>query len=572
MLLLLCASFICVPTQGAEVAPDVARAEQQRVDVLKRIIPSVVCVFSRAGDNGGSGVLISANGEALTNFHVVAGLGPFVKCGLADGTINWAVVIGVDPTGDLALIRLLGERGEFRDDFQPAVLGDSDALVPGDQAIVIGNPFLLATNLQPTVTYGMVSGVGRYQYPAGTFLEYTECIQTDASINPGNSGGPMFNAAGELIGINGRASFEKRGRVFTGAGYAISINQAKMFLDHLRSGRIVDHGTLGATVRTDRGDGKVYVQQVDPDSDAARIGLQSPDEMVRFGGRAITSANDFKNRLGIYPAGWIVPLTFRHDEEVRRTSVRLEPLHTRGELIEQFKSQPFTPPRPEGEDTPKAATTASDVVPDSYASLYEAELGFVNRAANRSQLERVRKGLAEWSPIDAAAGFRLTGTTDDGKPVQLATSVKGTGLRITGGLSALAKPDQEPDDSPQGSGGLLTAIEHLKHFLADPDDYFTEHIYLGSEPGEVNGPLVDVVRTTRGEATDRWFLSRDDGRLVGFQTQIRPDVAPCVVHLGQLKDFEGGRFAELLRVQHLGVGVLTATWSEVAVLTPESSE
>ena len=69
----------------------------------------------------------------------------------------------------------------------------------------MGNPFLLATDFQPTVTYGIVSGVHRYQFPAGTLLEYTDCLQTDASINPGNSGGPLFDAQGRLIGINGRA-------------------------------------------------------------------------------------------------------------------------------------------------------------------------------------------------------------------------------------------------------------------------------------------------------------------------------------------------------------------------------
>ena len=88
----------------------------------------------------------------------------------------------------------------------------------------------------------------RYQYPAGTLLEYTDCIQTDAAINPGNSGGPLFDAEGRLIGINGRGSFEKRGRVNVGVGYAISINQIKNFLGRLKSGRIVDHATLGARV------------------------------------------------------------------------------------------------------------------------------------------------------------------------------------------------------------------------------------------------------------------------------------------------------------------------------------
>jgi S1-C subfamily serine protease len=68
------------------------------------------------------------------------------------------------------------------------------------------------------VAYGIISGVHRYQYPAGTLLEYADCIQSDAAINPGNSGGPMFDAAGSLIGINGRGSFEKRGRVNVGVG------------------------------------------------------------------------------------------------------------------------------------------------------------------------------------------------------------------------------------------------------------------------------------------------------------------------------------------------------------------
>src|SRR5207244_3457150 len=83
------------------------------------------------------------------------------------------------------------------------------------------------TDFTPTVTYGIVSGVNRYQYPANGLLEYTDCIQVDASINPGNSGGPLFNTQGELIGINGRISLEKRGRVNVGVGYAISINQIK---------------------------------------------------------------------------------------------------------------------------------------------------------------------------------------------------------------------------------------------------------------------------------------------------------------------------------------------------------
>ena len=202
------------------------------------------------------------------------------------------MLVGIDPTGDVALIKLFG-----RDDFPCAELGDSDQVRAGDWVFAMGNPFLLATDLQPTVTYGIVSGVHRYQFPSGTLLEYTDCLQTDASINPGNSGGPLFDAQGRLIGINGRASFEKRGRVNVGAAYAISINQIKNFLGALHSGRIVDHATLGARVDADA-DGRVVVTDILETSDAYRRGLRYDDEIISFGGRPISTPNGFKNVLG----------------------------------------------------------------------------------------------------------------------------------------------------------------------------------------------------------------------------------------------------------------------------------
>src|SRR2546421_468383 len=151
-----------------------------------------------------------------------------MHCGLPDGVLYDAVLVGLDKVGDVALIKLLPKKAG--QDFPVAPLGDSDLVKEGDWSLAMGNPFLLATDFTPTVTFGLVSGVHRYQYPAGTLLEYTDCIQTDTSINPGNSGGPLFNMDGELIGINGRISLEKRGRVNVGVGYAISINQIKNLL------------------------------------------------------------------------------------------------------------------------------------------------------------------------------------------------------------------------------------------------------------------------------------------------------------------------------------------------------
>ena len=225
------AACLTIASTANAVDPAVIAAQKQRVETVERISPAVVAIFGKGGQGGGSGVLISADGYALSNFHVTRGAGEFMKCGLKDGRLYDAVIVGIDPTGDVALIKMLG-----RDDFPFVPFGDSDALRMGDWVYALGNPFLLATDFHPTVTYGIVSGTHRYQYPAGTFLEYTDCIQVDASINPGNSGGPLFNSAGELVGINGRGSFEKRGRVNSGAGYAISINQIAHFIDHLKSG------------------------------------------------------------------------------------------------------------------------------------------------------------------------------------------------------------------------------------------------------------------------------------------------------------------------------------------------
>ena len=224
LLLSFCALLPRVGGEEGEIAldPILLEAESQRISAIQRATPSAVSVFVPGGGGGGSGVLISPDGFALTNFHVSSPAGTFMRCGLSDGQIYDAVIVGIDPVGDLAMIKLLG-----RDDFPYAELGDSRLAQVGDWCMVIGNPFLLASNLQPTVTWGILSGVGRYQYPSGTLLEYGDCLQTDASINPGNSGGPLYDSEGKLLGIVGRASFEKRGRVNVGVGYAISIQQAK---------------------------------------------------------------------------------------------------------------------------------------------------------------------------------------------------------------------------------------------------------------------------------------------------------------------------------------------------------
>src|SRR4051812_11635020 len=311
---------------GAMRAADMAdalKAEADRVALVQKVKPSVVAIFARGGGGGGTGVLISEDGYALTNFHVVQPTGPTMQCGLPDGVLYDAVLVGLDKVGDVALIKLLPKTAGGT--FPAAVLGDSDQVRAGDWALALGNPFLLATDFTPTVTFGVVSGVHRYQYPSGTLLEYTDCIQVDTSINPGNSGGPLFNMRGELIGINGRGSFEKRGRVNSGVGYAISINQIKNFMGQLRAGLDTDHASLGAAIESESEEAnsnKMTVKAI-IDSDARRRGLAEGDEIVYFNGRPIGSVNEYKNILGLYPRGWRVPLEYRRDNKKTEVLVRL---------------------------------------------------------------------------------------------------------------------------------------------------------------------------------------------------------------------------------------------------------
>ena len=341
---------------GADVPQAVLQAEAERIAAMEKAKPSVVAIFPPAGPGGGSGVLISKDGYALTNFHVVRPCGNWMKCGLPDGKVYDAVVVGLDPTGDVGLIKLFG-----RDDFPAAEMGDSDQVQMGDWVFAMGNPFMLANDFQPTVTYGIVSGVHRYQPPAGTILEYTDCIQTDASINPGNSGGPLFDSKGRLIGVNGRGSFEKRGRVNVGVGYAISINQIKNFLGHLHGGLIVDHATLGATVTTDD-KGRVIVNHILESSDAYRRGLNPDDEIISFAGRTISTPNHFKNVLGIFPKGWRVPLSFIHEGQRYDIYVRLAGVHRTDELLELLEGRrgggpiPMPIPKPEEKPSPEKPT------------------------------------------------------------------------------------------------------------------------------------------------------------------------------------------------------------------------
>ncbi len=353
-LCMLNAAGVVFSADRLDVDAQVLQAQQQRVTAMRRASAATISIFGLDGGGGGSGVIVSPDGYALTNYHVSSACGDHMRCGLNDGRMYDAVIVGIDATGDVSLIRLLG-----RDDFPTAPLADSSQVRVGQWCFAAGNPFVLATNLQPSVSLGIVSGVNRYQYPAGTLLEYADCIQTDAAINPGNSGGPLFNLQGQVIGINGRCSFEKRSRINVGVGYAISSNQVKYFMGVLRSGRLVDHATMGATVSTDS-TGRIVVSNILSSSDAYRRGLRYGDEVLELADREVRTTNMFKNILGTLPRDWRVPLVIRRNRETRTLLVRLDGVHSEKELLDLVSGE-----MPAGHPTPEQRKERPGDTPES---------------------------------------------------------------------------------------------------------------------------------------------------------------------------------------------------------------
>ena len=552
-------------TLAAEPPEQVLEAEQARIAVMKQAAATTVAVFDDSGQGGGSGVVISADGFTLTNFHVTAPCGTAMKCGMNDGKVYDAVIVGMDPVGDVALIQLLG-----RNDFPYATLGDSDQVAVGDWVFTSGNPFLLANDFQPSIAYGMVSGVQRYQYPAGTLLEYTDCIQTDAAINPGNSGGPLFAADGKLIGINGRGSFEKRGRVNVGVGYAISINQIKYFLSHLKSGRIVDHATLGATVST-TSDGKVKVDDILQTSDAFRRGLRYGDEIVSFAGRDISTANRLKNVLGVFPRGWIVPLTYRRDGKTFDIFVQLMGVHDPSQLFDlvqsegQKLSEPPDGKRPESEEPeegiPELKKKLAELLqkkqklPEAIAAQYEAKRGYANYWYNQQKVEQLWKNYS--GRVDLAKGgsrWRIEGRSQaSNDPVAIEIDPQ-SGRVVLPGSESVANYAVELSSqlSPPNSGGLLLTL-HLWQRLIDKGlQRYGEVYYLGQLPRRHDGLLVDCLIGIYAGMETCFQFHTETGELVGMVMQPSESSDPCILYLSDYGEISGYELPLRMTVFHAG--------------------
>ncbi len=317
-----------VPVEGSSVSqPDWER-------VAGTVTKSVVAieVTTPEGTGAGSGVIFSAEGDILTNNHVVSGAkDDTVRVSLSDGRVYDAKTVGTDPTTDLAVARITNPPT----DLSPAALGDSSTVTVGQQVMAVGNPL----GLQNTVTTGIVSAVNR---PATTMGEsaneevITNAIQVDAAINPGNSGGPLFNGEGKVIGIAtsiacvpSQCSSGQTGSI--GLGFVIPVNLAKNIASQLVNNpdHTAQHAYLG--VRLNDGDAEAdgvlrtgaKVARVEDGTPAAAAGLAEGDVIVALNDLPVQGASSLKALVGSYGSGDKVTLTVVRDGKAVTLDVTL---------------------------------------------------------------------------------------------------------------------------------------------------------------------------------------------------------------------------------------------------------
>ncbi|SMX38631.1 Do family serine endopeptidase [Maliponia aquimaris] len=251
----------------------------------------------------GTGFIISADGQVVTNAHVVDGADT-VTVTLADGRKVEGKVVGTDPATDIALIRIDGGG-----DLPTVAFGDSAQLKVGQDVVAIGNPFGLGNS----VTSGIVSALGR-DINSGPFDNY---IQTDAAINKGNSGGPLFNAAGEVVGINTAIFSPSGGSV--GIGFAVPSETAARVVADLADDGTVTRGWLGVQIQPvsediaaalglDSARG-VLISAVSADTPAAQAGLTRGDIVLAVDGAAVDDPRDLTRIIATDAPGSEVTLS-----------------------------------------------------------------------------------------------------------------------------------------------------------------------------------------------------------------------------------------------------------------------
>lgn len=275
----------------------------------------------RVERGSGSGFIINANGQILTNSHVVDGADS-VTVTLKDGRTLNGKVLGEDQVTDVAVIQIDTNK------LPTVAIGNSETLQPGEAVIAIGNPL----GLNNTVTSGILSATGRSSSDIGATDKRVDYIQTDAAINPGNSGGPLLNARGEVIGMNTAII-----RGAQGLGFAIPINTAQRIAQELIAKGRVDHpylgvqmvtltpeirkriqARLGVNLATDRG---VLLIDVVPRSPAASAGLKAGDVIQNISSQPVNKIEDVQKLVESSKIGVPLQIQVQRNGQVSQVAV-----------------------------------------------------------------------------------------------------------------------------------------------------------------------------------------------------------------------------------------------------------
>jgi hypothetical protein len=389
---------------------------------------------------------------------------------------------------------------------------------------------------------------------------------------------------GEVIGINGRGSFDKRARINSGVGYAISINQIKNFLGHLRGGLDSDHASLGANLvtQTDKnGFGRMVVTSIIQDSDIFRRGLDTDDQVLTVDGHILSDVNHLKNVMGLFPRGWRVPLEYRAVGEKgtprREILVRLMGIQRKN---------------PEGD---KKNQPVGVVAGSPAAKFYEAKPGFANYYFNRQHRDRVLAAFAKhgnfggagdnWllegnirlfkanneSPFQLKVGTAKIEGKGDGVPAVKLTMEAGKKTEYT--LLPFHAVDDKLLKQPEGSGGLMAAMSMYQRFLLLGPKGFSNCDYAGVEPlyppptDNSTPPSLKALRVDEdvlvsgiGAHLVKWFFDRD-GKLRAFEVRQSDNEDPCEVYLSDYRAVDGRQVPHRIQVyfadKHYGTLTLT---------------
>ena len=293
-------------------------------EIYEKVFPSVAsisCVLDN-GTSSGTGIVMSADGYVITNYHVVDGARQIYVL-LGENDRYAATLVGSDETTDLAVLNVEAA------DLTPAEFGDSSALRVGDMVVAIGDP--LGTELRGTMTDGIVSAINRDLNLSGRQMTL---IQTNAALNSGNSGGPLINCYGQVIGINTMkmSSYSSTSATVEGLGFAIPIAAAKPVIDELiAQGYVSGRPAIG--IRGQNLDLRaqffyhmpsgVVVTEILEDSDAAKKGLETDDIIVGLNDVNISSLDDLVSAKNSLTAGDTVTLVIYRGGQYYKVEVVL---------------------------------------------------------------------------------------------------------------------------------------------------------------------------------------------------------------------------------------------------------